>query len=167
MRRVSAVAVIVVMCLCVAGNQALATDPVCKPVIANYGVLNYVEAPSCDFQGVAYPFCAWARISGNLVGTWFFYFPSLDNFVEVTDPMPGHPGFAAGWGVGTYETPRGELWTRDTWVADAADFPTFAFVTQTQFIVGGTGAYENATGHLALLGDDFGGVLRGEVCTVK
>ena len=148
--------------------MAMAGD--CKPANVNVGANVYYDyqdyPPECTFQGVDYLWCLEAPGNGTLNGTWWYYGSVWDNFVEVLDPMPRHPGFWAYYAVSSMITSKGELWMRNTGVMDLENyFGDFPFGTETIAIVGGTGVYEGATGWLGFIWSDYGGVMKGEVCT--
>lgn len=142
----------------------------CKPANVNVGAnVYYFDSPyppECTFQGVDYLWCLEAPAIGTLNGTWWYFASVWDNFVEVLDPMPGHPGFWAYYAVSYVSTSRGELWMRNTGVMDLENyFGDFPFGAETMAIVGGTDDYEGATGWLGYIWSEEGGVMKGEVCT--
>ena len=169
MRNVCASAACIVLCLSLAASPAMANDEKCKQVFASFGKSTYImDIADCDVfigrPGV-YEKCVEAPIQGTLNGSWVFYDPG-DNLFTHFDLADLHPGFGAAWGFSAFKTEHGELWTRDTWVADFGGLPYFYF-SQVSWVFGGTGIYEGATGHLGLIGDDDEGIIRGEVCTIK
>jgi len=91
--------------------------------------------------------------------TWF-------NQVYVPEPLPDYPGMWSGWSLAVMKTNRGELWAQEAFVfhfdALTSDFG-FPF-SSTMSITGGTGAYEGATGWIGVIANDFGGIMRGQVC---
>ena len=167
MKRVLVFAACLALFLCMASAPAIATDETCRQVLAHIEGATYAEAPECYFNGVDYPFCLYAPMTGTLNGTFYFYFPD-ENYVIVEDPLPGHEGLAAGYGIAQWITNRGEIWSRDSWLVDIAHFGDFAAFTQVSYITGGTGMYEGATGDIFSFGSDLGGSeARGQVCTPK
>lgn len=167
MSRISVSVICVALCLCMLSAPVLASDPKCKQVYGRFSGSDY--RMNCDFYGTPFGNCLDSEVRGTLNGTFTFYFPAA-NVVELPAPAAYHAGLAAGWGLGKYVTSKGELWTRDSWVMDyepysVADFSAF---TQISHVVGGTGIYAGATGHVFQSGSDTeGGDVRGEVCTVK
>ena len=160
--------IVLLLCLGLSITTSTALAGECNPVFANLGpVVSYYDAPDCPAQDWDYDACVLSPINGTLNGDNWLYFYGF-NAVVVLDPQEGHPGFLAGWTFSTMVTNKGELWTRDSWIIDFEVFVTsgFEFQTQTSEIIGGTGVYEGATGHLGYIGGETeGGILRGEVCT--
>jgi hypothetical protein len=138
----------------------------CKKVHAKVGTGEYLEPPNCTFQGVDYEGCIATPVKGKLKGTWWYYF-SFDNFVEVLDPWPNHPGFQAIWGLSSIVTKKGEIWMRDSVMVDIEDVADFGFFVQTSVITGGTGDYAGATGRLGYVGSEDEGFFRGWICKNK
>ena len=167
MRRILISLVCAAICLSMVTAPALASDPQCKQVFVRFEGSTYLEAPDCDFGGTSYPFCLVSRMTGTLNGTYYFYFTAA-NYVEVLDPVPGHAGFWAGYGLSRYATNQGEIWSRDSWIADIARTVDFSAFSQVSYVDGGTGAYAGATGDIFQFGSDLeGSTGRGEVCTPK
>ena len=139
----------------------------CRDIHANAGVIvDYYVASDCPDQEWLYDACLLAPVNGTLNGDWWYYMYGW-NAVEVLDPIPGHPGFESGWAFSAFVTNKGELWTRDSWIADLEDTDDYGFISQVLVIIGGTGEYEGATGRLGWTGTDASGVGRlvGHICT--
>jgi len=166
MRRAFIVTVSIIVCLGMMSAPVLGQDLQCKQVFTQFEGGTYKAAPDCQFGDTSHAYCIEVPIKGTLNGTYYFYFPTYGNYVDAVDPMPGHTGLAAGWGIGRFVTNHGEIWSRDSWLVDLAHLADFAAFAQISYVVGGTGMYENATGDIFQFGSDLGGGdMRGQVCT--
>ena len=158
---------VLLLCLTLLTISPAAIAGNCRDIHANAGaIVDYYDASDCPDQEWLYDGCLLAPVNGTLNGDWWYYFYGW-NAVYVLDPIPGHPGFESGWAFSAFVTNKGELWTRDSWIADLEDTDDYGFVSQVSVIIGGTGVYEGATGRLGWVGTDASGVGRfvGHICT--
>lgn len=140
----------------------------CKQIKVKVGTAFYPDPAACpesDWPTGDMAGCIETAVRGILKGTWLYYFPVDGNFFLELDPSAGHPGFAAFVAFSVFKTEKGELWTRDATILDVDHLDGFQFFTQASVIVGGTEKYDGATGELGYVGDEFSGIIRGEVCT--
>ena len=154
------------LALCLAASSATAGE--CKKIIAGVGASNYYV--DCSYNGEDYFHCIDTPVTGNLKGTWRWYSnPEDPNFVELTVPDVlgiGSWDLWVVWSLSVIETHKGDIRSQGADLLNVDAYFTYGALSNTSYIIGGTGKYEGATGWLGVVATETeGGVLRGEVCT--
>lgn len=130
--------------------------PNCKRVHAHL----FIEAEAVPTCGSAIGLCATATLYGSLEATTDFIGTWSDKTVD-TDIT----GVAVLTGDNTFHTSSGDFSTKDAIVLSGVN-GTFA---EVDTVIGGTGAWNKATGTLTATGtfvDGIGeGIIEGEICT--
>jgi hypothetical protein len=149
---------------CQLSFAAQANDANCKAIQAD--LIEIRATQGCD-PGLSV--CFLGEVDGNhgFRGTTHFRGDS-----GAAGPATGSAGFISYSGPFQYRTATGNLDMRETGVTNTSTgLPQSGAVTAYQQVIGGSGEYQGATGHLFVSGRNVGGVVRttisGELCLAQ
>ena len=143
---------------------ALANEPVCKAVHADLIEVRVTQGCNPGLSS-----CFLGEVDGNhgLRGTTHFRGDS-----SAAGPALGLAGFISYSGPFQYRTATGTLDMRETGITNTlAGVPQSGAVTAYQQVVGGSGSFEGASGHLFVSGRNVDNVIvtrvSGELCVLE